>query len=174
MVQHKPSSSNLIFLHLFASSFIIELEFKPGKWIESINTKMKSLEKWNMASNAFISIKKKKEKHDNAYQICFIQYTNLWWRYRFFYYQQIYTTLLSLHSEESEFGALNFSDMLLTQCRSSVGVRNPSPLKTWPRCPPQAAHVISTLRPSGSGYTQRKPLFVRCWRTKIFQITRCT
>lgn len=42
--------------------------------------------------------------------------------------------------------------MLLTQCRSSVGVGNPSPLNTWPRCPPQAAHVISILLPSGSGW----------------------
>jgi len=39
----------------------------------------------------------------------------------------------------------NFIDTLFTQCRSSVGVLNPSPLKTWPRCPPHAVQVISIL-----------------------------
>ena len=37
-----------------------------------------------------------------------------------------------------------FMDRLLTQCRSFVGV-NRSPSKTWPRWPPQPAHIISTL-----------------------------
>lgn len=42
-------------------------------------------------------------------------------------------------------------ETLLTQWRSSVGVLKPSPLNTCPKCPPQDAHVISTLLPSGSG-----------------------
>lgn len=46
---------------------------------------------------------------------------------------------------------MNLIETLFTQWRSSVGVLKPSPLNTWPRCPPQAAQVISTLRPSGSG-----------------------
>lgn len=46
---------------------------------------------------------------------------------------------------------VNFIETLFTQWRSSVGVLKPSPLNTWPRCPPQAVHVISTLLPSGSG-----------------------
>jgi len=49
---------------------------------------------------------------------------------------------------------LNFIETLLTQWRSSVGVLNPSPLNTWPRCPPQAAQVISVLLPSGSGWNK--------------------
>lgn len=38
---------------------------------------------------------------------------------------------------------LNFKLMLFTQCLSSVGVSNFSPLNTWPRCPPQLAQQIS-------------------------------
>ena len=45
---------------------------------------------------------------------------------------------------------MNFKEMLLTQCLSFVGVGNPSPLKTWPKCPPHAAHVISIRYPSAS------------------------
>jgi hypothetical protein len=56
-----------------------------------------------------------------------------------------------LHSEGAEFAGANLMETLLTQWRSSVGVLNPSPLKTWPKCPPQAVHVISVLLPSGSG-----------------------
>ena len=37
----------------------------------------------------------------------------------------------------------NLSDTLFTQCLSSVGVLNPSPLKTWPRWPPQLLQTIS-------------------------------
>lgn len=37
----------------------------------------------------------------------------------------------------------NLKLTLLTQCRSSVGVGYPSPLNTWPRCPPHLLHVIS-------------------------------
>lgn len=33
---------------------------------------------------------------------------------------------------------------LLTQWRESVGVGKPSFLNSWPRWPPQLAHVIST------------------------------
>lgn len=62
---------------------------------------------------------------------------------------QIYKGLL--HLEGSELAGVNLSEILFTQWRSSVGVRKPSPLNTCPRCPPQAAHVISTLIPSGSG-----------------------
>lgn len=47
---------------------------------------------------------------------------------------------------------INLTETLLTQWRSSVGVEKPSPLKTCPKCPPQAAHVISVLLPSGSGW----------------------
>ena len=48
--------------------------------------------------------------------------------------------------------------MLLTQWRSSVGVLKPSPLNTWPKCPPQAAQVISVLLPSGSGWEHKSHL----------------
>lgn len=41
--------------------------------------------------------------------------------------------------------SLNFSEIELTQCLSSVGVSKPSPLNTCPRCPPQAVQVISVL-----------------------------
>ena len=37
----------------------------------------------------------------------------------------------------------NLKLTLLTQCRSSVGVGYPSPLKTWPRWPPHLLQVIS-------------------------------
>lgn len=57
------------------------------------------------------------------------------------------------------FARVNFIETLFTQWRSSVGVLNPSPLKTWPKCPPQAAQVISVLLPSGSGWKIR---FVNC------------
>jgi hypothetical protein len=52
---------------------------------------------------------------------------------------------------------MNLSEILLTQCRSSVGVLNPSPLKTCPKCPPQAAQVISIRLPSGSGVRAMAP-----------------
>lgn len=58
---------------------------------------------------------------------------------------------MPLESIQDVEGGVNLTEMLLTQCRSSVGVLNPSPLNTWPRCPPQAAQVISVLLPSGSG-----------------------
>ncbi|KAJ0917450.1 hypothetical protein HanRHA438_Chr05g0206091 [Helianthus annuus] len=45
---------------------------------------------------------------------------------------------------------VNLMEILLTQCLSSVGVLKPSPLNTWPKCPPQAVQVISVLLPSGS------------------------
>lgn len=54
------------------------------------------------------------------------------------------------------FPGANLRETLLTQCRSSVGVGKPSPLKTCPRCPPQAAHVISILLPSGSALSKHK------------------
>src|ERR1700722_14851532 len=41
-------------------------------------------------------------------------------------------------------------DTELTQCLVFFGVKY-SPSKTWPRCAPQLAHTISTLRPSASG-----------------------
>ena len=44
---------------------------------------------------------------------------------------------------------MNLREMLLTQCRVLVGVLNPSPLNICPKCPPQAAHVISVRLPSG-------------------------
>ena len=56
------------------------------------------------------------------------------------------------YSEPEAFAGTNLTETLLTQCLSSVGVLNPSPLKTWPKCPPHAAHVISVLLPSGSGW----------------------
>nr|GMC51117.1 hypothetical protein Iba_chr01cCG3220 [Ipomoea batatas]GMD83532.1 hypothetical protein Iba_chr14aCG6000 [Ipomoea batatas]GMD93451.1 hypothetical protein Iba_chr14fCG7570 [Ipomoea batatas] len=58
---------------------------------------------------------------------------------------------LQFHWSAEEFGGTNLIETLFTQWRSSVGVLNPSPLKTWPRCPPQAVQVISVLLPSGSG-----------------------
>lgn len=53
---------------------------------------------------------------------------------------------------EAAFPGMNLTETLLTQWRSSVGTLNPSPLNTWPKCPPHAAHVISVLLPSGSAW----------------------
>jgi len=53
-------------------------------------------------------------------------------------------TLLSVLSTTLSSGE-NFMLTLLTQCRSSVGVGYPSPLKTWPKWPPQFEHTISVL-----------------------------
>lgn len=39
--------------------------------------------------------------------------------------------------------SLNLKLTLFTQCLSSVGVGYPSPLKTWPKCPPQLLQTIS-------------------------------
>jgi hypothetical protein len=41
--------------------------------------------------------------------------------------------------------SVNFKLILFTQCRSSVGVGYPSPLKTCPKCPPHFVQVISVL-----------------------------
>lgn len=69
-----------------------------------------------------------------------------------------YSTILwqpyFLHDEAGTSAGINLIETLLTQWRSSVGVLNPSPLKTWPKWPPQAAHVISVLLPSGSGWNK--------------------
>lgn len=58
--------------------------------------------------------------------------------------------MLTSQEDSEALAGTNLTETLLTQCRSSVGVWNPSPLKTWPKCPPQAAQVISVLLPSGS------------------------
>lgn len=95
-----------------------------------------------------------------------------------FYYKAIHNHIITFkleteartyHSEDSEFPGVNLSDTLLTQWRSSVGVRKPSPLKTWPRCPPQAAHVISILRPSGSACTRCPYMRYAGYHSKIAQ-----
>ena len=39
--------------------------------------------------------------------------------------------------------SVNLREMLFTQCLSSVGVGNPSPLNTCPKCEPQLEHTIS-------------------------------
>ena len=44
----------------------------------------------------------------------------------------------------------NFIEMELKQCRALVEVK-PSPIKAWPRWPPQLAHSTSVRMPSGVG-----------------------
>ena len=60
-------------------------------------------------------------------------------------------TLVLICCQASSEAGMNLREMLLTQCRVLVGVLNPSPLNICPKCPPQAAHVISVRLPSGSG-----------------------
>jgi len=60
---------------------------------------------------------------------------------------------MTLHDEGKllHFLRLRFRQIEFTQCLSSVGLENRSPLNTWPRCEPHRAQTISVRRPSASG-----------------------
>ncbi len=68
------------------------------------------------------------------------------------------------------FAGVKFNEILFTQCRASVGVLKPSPLNTWPKCPPHAVQVISTRLPSLSRCIQ--PNRSLCYSGTIY--SRCT
>ncbi len=68
------------------------------------------------------------------------------------------------------FAGVKFNEILFTQCRASVGVLKPSPLNTWPKCPPHAVQVISTRLPSLSRCIQ--PNTSLCYSGTIY--SRCT
>lgn len=51
------------------------------------------------------------------------------------YSRNVSRRLRDVFSEVCNLGALGYS----------LGVENPSPLNTWPKCPPHAVQVISVL-----------------------------